>query len=501
MGIGLIKGSTLVSLNGEATAATGTIQIINNTFDANDAVVINGVSFEESVDWSAGGSIALSTVALRAAINDSNDFRVNGILRATDDSVDTITLTADVPGPEGNAITLTEVDGGTDNFTLSGSVLSGGVLTEGTAVAPSAGSDFIQVEEDGLEFTPAKELVERTTLTSSIGKISPRASTKSGSGSLPIEFRGSGIEGGVPEYNEAILSLLGNRRRLNNRITTGTTHTTTVLNITAADTIFKQGDFIVILESGDHHSAFVTSVASGAITFAPAAANAPSDAVVLAKTVTYFPANVDHLPYTTNIYWGDEILEQAIGARSATMAVENFTTGQIPKLTFGFESLSFNEADGTAAFTPSFDAVLPPLALNVNVAIDGSCLDLNEITLSVENTLGFLTSVKSTDGRISSRVTQRAVSLTLNPYKDDTSVDFFTKFNNNTLFPVIVTAQNSSAVSGEFDLGSCFGLYMPNCLLTEKVVADADGVLVETLTLSANRGTDGLTDELFVSYC
>ena len=40
----------------------------------------------------------------------------------------------------------------------------------------------------------AKELVERTILTNSIGKVTPRASVKSSSGSIPLEWRASGVE-------------------------------------------------------------------------------------------------------------------------------------------------------------------------------------------------------------------------------------------------------------------------------------------------------------------
>lgn len=499
MAIGLVKGNTVVGIKEEATAATGTIQIINNTFDGGDAVIVNGVTFTEGTEWSAGASINDSATNLAAAINNSNNFLVNGVLSANA-VTDTVTITADLPGTAGNSITLAETDNATDNFTLSGATLSGGAFSEGTAAAPASATDFVQVLEDGLEVSPAKEQVERDILTSSIGKVTPRVSTKSVSGTLPIEFRAQGTEGGVPQYDVILRSALGSRRKLVNRITTGSSHTTTTLNIASADTIFQKGDFIVILEAGAHHRAFVTSVASGSINFLPAADSAPSDSVELAKSVTYSPANVDHPTFTKSVYWGNEIREQAIGSRVTTLSVENFTTGQIPNLSFAHEGLSFDEIDGAAPFTPSFDAGLPPLALNVALFQDGVCVDANEFALSIENTVAFLTSVKSADGRINSRVNERTVSGSFNPYKDDTSVANFTKFDQNSLFEIIVTAGNNSSTTGEFDLGSNIGIYLPQCILTEKTVGDADGVLLENLSFSANRGTDGTEDEVFIGF-
>jgi hypothetical protein len=501
MAIGLVKGNTIVGIKGEATSASATIEIINNSFDSGDKVTVNGLDFEEGVDWAAGGSIALSTDALADAINASTNKLISGVLSALSDGVDTVTLTADVPGTDGNAITLGETDNATDNFTLSGALFSGGSFTEGVAAAPASSADYVQVLEDGLELSPAKELVERTILTSSIGKVTPRASVKSASGSIPLEWRAAGVEGQAPQYEPLLFSGMGDRRRLANRITTGSSHTTSKIILASADTKVSVGDFVVILEAGDHSAHFVTAVASGDFDYLPSRSTPPSDSVELAKTVTYLSKNTGQLPLTASIFWGDEIRERAIGARVASMSLENFTTGQIPNLNFGHEALSFDEADASAPQIPAYDSGLPPLALNAIVAQDDVCVELNEFSLSLESTIGFLTSVKSSDGRLASRVVERVLSGSFSPYKDDADISNFTKFNANTAFSLIVTAQNASSVSGEFELGSCVGLYLPNCLLTEKVVGDQDGILTEAMSFSANRGEEGTSEEIFMGFC
>ena len=371
--------------------------------------------------------------------------------------------------------------------------------TEGVAEAPTLDTDYIQVLEDGLEISPAKEQVERSILTNSIGKITPRVSTKSVSGALPLEYKASGTEGDAPAYELLINSALGNSRNIAARITTDTGHTVNTLEKTSHGLV--KGDFIVILEPGAHHSAFVVSATTDQITFAPAMDSAPSDNVEIAESIVYFPANSGQPTFTASVYWANEIREQAIGARVNSLALENFSTGQIANLNFGMEGLSFDEIDGSAPQTPNYQAGLPPLVLNAVVYQNGVCVDVNEFSLSIENTIAFLTSVKSTDGRLSSRIAERVLSGSFNPYKDDTDVSNFTLFDQNTSFEIIVTAQNSSSVAGEFELGSCLGVYLPNCLLTEKVVGDQDGILVENLSYSANRGEEGIEEEVYLGFC
>lgn len=501
MAIGLVKGATIVGLAEQGTAATGTIQITNNTLDAGDYVEINGVRFTETTDFAVGGSAIITAGNLAAAINASIHPDIYDVVTASNGGTDTVTITAVKKGLGGNSIPLAESDAPTNNFTLSGAFLSGGSFNETTAVAPASATDYVQVLEDGFEISPAKELVERNILSSSIGNPTPRAATKSVSGSLPVEFRAQGSEGGVPQYDLAIRSALGNRTRIRNRITTGSGHSSSVLNITDADKKIKKWDMLVILQAGQHHVCFASAVASGTVTIFPVAPFTPSNGVELAKTVTYKPANANHPVYTVNGYWGNEIREQAIGNRSASYSLENLTTGQIVTQSIGFEGLGFDMVNGVAPHTPSYDSGLPPLALCAYVYQDGTAIQVNEISVSLENTLGFLTSVTSCDGRVSGRVTERVVTGSMNPYMDDTSVANFTSFKNNTTFSLVVVLGNDSGVAGEYALGSICAFYLPNCLLTEKTVADQEGILTDALSFTASRGSAGTDEEMIIGFC
>ena len=501
MSIGIVKGATIVGLAEQGIAATGTILIANNTLDAGDSVSINGVAFVETTDFAVGVTAIITAGNLAAAINASINPDIFDVVTAANGGTATVTITAVKKGLGGNSITLTESDTPTNNFTLSGATLTGGLFNETTAALPASATDYVQVLEDGFEISPAKELVERNILTESIGRITPRASTKSVSGTLPVELRAQGTEGGIPQYDLAVRGALGARTRIKNRITTGSTHTTTTLNVTDANKKVKKWDMLVILEAGNHHVCFVTTVTGSVITFFPTAPFTPSNAVQLAKTTSYKPANANHPVYTVNGYWGNQILEQAIGNRSASMSLENLTTGQIVTQNYGFEGLNFEETDASASFTPSYDSGLPPLALCANVYVDGSEIQVNEIGVSLENTIGFLTSVTSCDGRISGRVTERQVSGSLNPYKDDASVTYFTKFDANTTFSLVVVLANDSVTAGEYELGSICAFYLPNCLLTEKTVGDQEGVLTDALSFQASRGSSGTDEEMIMGFC
>lgn len=379
-------------------------------------------------------------------------------------------------------------------------------VTEGTYVAPATANDFIQPLSEGFELTPAKELIERNILTSNIGKVTPRIGQKSVTGALPVEFRASGTEGAKTDFDLLLKGALGNSRQITTQTTTKAVgNTASVLQIEDADiSKFNVGDIIVILEAGAHHvaaiTAKVTTPGSANITVLPAASAPFSASVVISKSTTYYPANSGHPSLSLSYYWANEILEKAIGAKVTSMSLDNFTTGQIASFNFGFEGLSFDEVNGSAPFTPTYDSGLPPLILQACVFQDGVELQLNEFALSLENTLGFITSTCSENGRISSRVTQRVLSGSMNPYKDDASVAQFTKFNNQTAFSLFVRAFNPSSVSGEIILGSAIGIYLPNCIITEKSVGDQDGILTDQLSFSADRGTVGSSEEIYIGF-
>ena len=378
-------------------------------------------------------------------------------------------------------------------------------VTEGTYVAPSAGSSFIQTLE-GIEVNPAKDLVEREVLTNSIGKVQPRVGLRSVSGSLPVEFKGSGTEGGAPEYGLLLESALGTKRSFTSS-TTKTGNANNQLEIEDADiSKYSKYDILVIKESGSYHVAYVTAVdttASAAnIQYAPTAPFTPSDNVEVAASQMYVTANDSHPSFSTSVYWADEIRQTGVGCKVTSLSLENFQTGQVPTWGISFDGSNYDRVDGSAPFTPSFDDALPPILQGGEsscVFEDGTQMENNNFSVELSNELSFVESI--CEGRSgASRMTSRTVSGSVNPYMDDTDVSRFTKFNDNTPFALFAYAANPSSTAGELELGSICAVLLPNCITTEMPTGDQEGLLTDDISFSANRGSQGDIEEMVVGF-
>ncbi len=377
-------------------------------------------------------------------------------------------------------------------------------VTEGTYVPPSAATDYIQPLEDGFDLTPGKELVERNPLTGSIGQITPRTGIKSATATLPVEFRASGTEGGAPDFDLLLKGALGDSRAQGSQTTSGTGHTASQINLSGA-TIgnFSVGDGIIILEAGDHsiHTVSVVDTTGGSenITILPARSGAPTDNVLISQFQTYFPADTGHPAISVSEYWGNEVRQAAVGSKVTSMSIDNFSTGQIASFNFSLEGLFATEVDGASPQTPSFDSALPPLILNACVYQNGTQIDVNTFSLSLTNTLRFVTSTCDSNGRISSRVTNRAITGSIDPYKDDTTTTYFDQFDATTQYSLVITAYNPSTVAGEIELGSGIVIYLPTVITTEFQTADLDGILVDNLSFQAVAGNTGDQDDIYIS--
>lgn len=373
---------------------------------------------------------------------------------------------------------------------------------EGVQEALADGDDFIQVLEDGLEMVPGKELVERTILVPSIGQITPRTSTRSVTANFPVEWRASGVEGGEPDYFVLLDAMLGNKSTKAASVTDGGVGTTTSFPQTA--TALVVGDFIVIEDdTNGWHPAFVVDIPdANTVTFSPATTVIVPASTDISAGVSYSGANSGQPSFSGYVFWGDEIAEVGTGMRVNSMSLENFTTGQIPTLAFASEGLTSVRADGSAPFVAITSSNPPPVALGAVVQQGDVCIDLNEVGVSLENAMSFLTSVKSPEGKISSRFTARTLTGTMNPYLDDTTTaNFWDKFVSDEPFAIILTLGIEDPLDPlKLVPGSNVGMYLPQCLLTEDSVGDVELLLVEQLAFIPNAGPSGDQEDIFMGF-
>ena len=366
-------------------------------------------------------------------------------------------------------------------------------VTEGVYVAPAAGDDYVQALSDGLEVSPSRELLERNVLGTGLGKINPRLGLKSVKGTVPVYMRAGSAANSESEAGLLIESLLGSKRS-SASIVSGTGHTTSVINVSSTANL-KVGDIVVIKKAGAYHTSPIASLVSNtSITLLIPMAVAPASATVIEAFTSYVPANSGHPSLSISKYVEDAVLEQATGCKATSMSLDNFTTGKIASLKFGFEGLNFDRSLTAPPVAPSYDTSNTPVILDACIWQDGVKIQVNEFNFSIENTLGYIQDTEN--GKSSSRVTARSISGSINPYKSNSSVANFSKFNSNAPFSLFVTAHNPSATAGEYKESVSF--YFPNCLTTELAEGDQDGVLTDAIKFSANT-VDGSIGEVFIS--
>lgn len=378
-------------------------------------------------------------------------------------------------------------------------------VTEGTFVAPASAASYVQTLSSGLEMKTSKELLERNVFTGTVGKVTPRTGTRSTNGSVPTELRANSVEGNAPESDKLLKSGLGLKRSISTTTTTKATgNTGSVLQIQDADiSKFNVGDIVVVKETGAYHCSPITAKTSGVGTatitlLVPKSAGSFSNSVVISKATVYTVAESGHPSLSITKYVDSAVEQKAIGCRVNKIDMSEFATGKIPSLNFGFDGLDFAKAINVPSFTPSYDSALPPIILDARLYMDGVSVDVNELSLSIENTVGFKTSIASANGKISSRVVERKITGTFTPYQETNSVSNDTKFLNNTEFSLFAFAKNDSGVAGQ---GQNFvAVYMPKCIITEIADQDADGLVQQNVSFQASRGAAGTTAEIYLSF-
>jgi hypothetical protein len=381
-----------------------------------------------------------------------------------------------------------------------GSVYIKKEVTEGTYVAEAAGADAVEVLADGLEFTPTKELLERNNRTSTVENVPARVGQKSMAASVPVEFKAGNAEGAAPETSPLWEALLGGVDTLT-EVTSLVDHTTAKIYLTSTAQ-YKVGHIVKVKQSeiaGEDHVSPIKAIGSDVggnfIELVVPYGVAFSDNVKIGAAVNYFHQSGAPTLSLTN-YLGGKIREKAIGMRAVSAEIANFSTGQLPTATFNLEGLDFDREVGEPLFAPVYDTSLPPVVLCSKVYKDGTEITVNAVTLSLTNTLGFLTSTASCSGKIRSRITDFAVNFTINPYMEDDDTDLFDIFKDNTGFSLFGSSNNKTDTAGE--KAEVVAFYMPNCRIPEITSGVEDGILTDAINGQAYK-TSG-NDTVFIAF-
>lgn len=346
---------------------------------------------------------------------------------------------------------------------------------------------------DDAEISGSKDQLDQNLLGYGIGSIKSKVGLESAQGTVGVMIKSGSTAGSAPEYGILMESLLGSERSDASQVS-GTSHTTTVINV--SDTSgYAVGDTLVIKESGGYHASPIASlVTNTSVTLLIAMGSAPADAVVIEAFQSYVSADSGHPSFTVSSYLEDAIQEQARGCKTSSMSLDNFTTGQLASFKFGYEGLDYTRALTAPSYTPSYDTSETPVIIEACIYQDGVQIAVDNITLSVENTLAFLQSTCS--GKYGSRVSNRSVSGSFSPLADTTSIANFTKFDDNTEFSIFITAHNPSSTSGEFS--ESVSIYMPNCSITTIANGDQNGIVTESIEFKSN--VSSTEEDIYISF-
>lgn len=371
--------------------------------------------------------------------------------------------------------------------------------TESTYEATTSSTDYVEVLSEGTEINKTRETLERDNLNSTLEGEAARVGMTAVDGQFGVELRASTTEGDAPQSLDVLLrSLLGGKRQITSDQTSGSSHTSTVINF--ADTsAFAVGDLVLIKESGAYEIRPISAITTNtSITLAFALTNgAPSDSVVVAQCTTYYhdAANAPSFSCEHNI--GNEIQQRAAGLRATSGTIENWTVGNIPTMSFSVQGTSLERADDTQTATPDFTAdALPPVALEACLFINGTNYAYTELGLAIENEVGFIQSACSESGKIGSRLTSQGVTFTANPYMDDTSLTTWDNFNDNDDVSIFFYAFNPSSTAGEFS--ECVAGWLPQAKITEHPAGDNEGLATNQLSAKAHRSSGN--DSVFLGF-
>ena len=352
--------------------------------------------------------------------------------------------------------------------------------TEGVYAAP-ANSDFIQLTEDGIELNKTRESLERNLMTGDRLTKKVRLSNRDVEASFSVELTSGAAEGDKPAYSEVIESFGFKNEGLASEDTLLTGSTTSVLKVADAS-IYKKNDVIKIKAAGAHHISPISAVntTTDELTLLIPCSSAPASGVVIAKSTLYrLDKTINKSLSLTRIFEGDEVEERATGLRTQSIALSNFTVGQIPLLEFSLMGLKFTDILNSSSFVPSYDDVTPPYVHLACMYKNASKIDVSEIGLSMEQSVSKIKTTCAENGSIGSRaVGKYNISATFNPYKEQDDLGFVLDDSTYSLFWSIFNPTNEAGTEHQ----NAIAIFLPRVKTTASSIADVDGIHTDSVT-------------------
>lgn len=220
--------------------------------------------------------------------------------------------------------------------------------TEGIAVAPSSGNDFIAIQE-GFEVTPGFATLENTELTGSIGQAKPVQGFEEPTVSISHYLRHSGVEGTEPDQGLLYEAAFGAKDVNSTEFdaiagsTAGDSTTAATIVVDSGEGVnFERGEALLIKDATNGFSIRpVQSVSGDTLTLGFNLDNAPAATTNLGKAVLYKPGE-SHPTLTVWDYRANNAAIQTVAGSRVTEMTTEIAAGELLNSSFSLEGINFS---------------------------------------------------------------------------------------------------------------------------------------------------------------
>lgn len=280
----------------------------------------------------------------------------------------------------------------------------------GTLIQPTAATNFIPLRA-GFSMTPAvEELSSDELLSGSLGMAKSFAGRENPTGSHPIYFKHSQVEGTAPNWGLLIKSALGSESVATVEYLTTAASTVSLLKMASGGSSFSKGQAVLVKDGTNGYKIRnVTSIATNDLSLNYNLSAAPATGVATGKAILYKPATSGHPTFSSWVYMANSAMVQAISGCRVNSITMNLNAGSMAEGTIEYagtqfyfnpitisasnHSLDFTDDGGTVSATLTHKTYKSPidLATEIQTKMNAVALGGDPITCSYSSSTGKFT--------------------------------------------------------------------------------------------------------------
>lgn len=214
-------------------------------------------------------------------------------------------------------------------------------VTSGTIVAPSAGTEFIALQE-GFSFEPNFQQLDNAEIKASIGVAKSIQGLEEPQGSFDHYLRHSGVEGQAPGFLPLLESALGSSSVNGTERLTAAASTVSVVKLAAGGGDFARGKAVMVKDGTNGYAIRpVHSVSTNDLSLGFDLAAAPAAGLGVGKCVNSSVANEGHQPLSMWLYRGNGGAIEAIAGCKVSELSISIKAGELINASYSFQGTKY----------------------------------------------------------------------------------------------------------------------------------------------------------------